>query len=305
MPDAAAFIGEEKESAVLFDRPAERTPKLILIEHRLHGIEIALRVQRGIAEVVVDIAVQLVGPRLGDDIHHRARVASVLRVKGIGNDAEFLDAVRGRLHGGCVHELIVGVAAVHAEIVGARPAAVYRYRSGIVGAEEQAAAAAQLRLHAGLQLQKLIGVACVQGQLVDRAVVDHRAQLGGGRIDLGSFGVDLNHVLDLAQLQDGIEGHDLVDVDRHAALHTFLETRVLVGCLIDTRHNLHKRVVAIAIALGFSADSGRLIGQRNFDSVQHRAGRVSDPPDDSAAGALSEQGNCEGGQQTKHSQPEG
>ena len=106
-------------------------------------------------------------------------------------------------------------------------------------------------------------------------------------------------------MQDGIEGHDLVDVDRHAALHIFLETRMLIGRLIDAGHNLDKRVVAIAIGLGFTADSGGLIGERNFYSVQHGAGWVTDPPDDSAASALSEQGNCEGGEQTEHSQPEG
>ncbi len=91
-----------------------------------------------------------VGPGLGNYVYHRTGIPSVLSIEGVGDDAELLDAVRRGLYGWQVHELVVRIAAVYAEVVRPGTASIDRHRSGIVRAEEEAAAAAQLRLHSRL-----------------------------------------------------------------------------------------------------------------------------------------------------------
>ena len=75
---------------------------------------------------------KVIGSRLCDHVDHGAGVASVFRVERVGEDAEFFDAESGV---GCtvgqVDELIVGVAAIHAEVVGAPAAAVHRNHAGL------------------------------------------------------------------------------------------------------------------------------------------------------------------------------
>ena len=67
---------------------------------------------------------QAVGAGLGNDVDNRSGVAAVLGVKSIGQYTEFLDAVRGGLNRGEIHELIVGIATINAEIIGTSAASV-------------------------------------------------------------------------------------------------------------------------------------------------------------------------------------
>ena len=104
-----------------------------------------MRVQNGIAEIFVNIAVKIIGARLGNHIHHRARVAPVFGIEGIGDDAKLLDAVGRGLDGRQVDELVVGIAAVYAEVVGAGAAAIDGNRTGIIGTKEKLPLLSQLR----------------------------------------------------------------------------------------------------------------------------------------------------------------
>jgi len=174
---------------------------LILIELRLTGIGITAGIQHSVAEVLIKIAVESIAAGLGDHIYDGAGVAAVLGVKGVGDYAKLFG--RG-LNRGRIYELIVGVAAVYAEIVGAGAASVYGDRTGIVGAGEQAATRSQLRLYAGLKLQELVGVAGVQRKFVHRAVVDDRAELRARGIDLRSFGGYIDDFLRASDLQRGV-----------------------------------------------------------------------------------------------------
>ena len=131
---------------------------------------------------------KVVGSGFRDHVHHRTRIPAILSVEGVGNDAELFNAVRRRLDGRKIHELVVGISAVHAEVIGAGTATVHRYRTCVLRSVEQTAiAVSKLRLHARLQLQELIGVARVQRQLIYRAVVDDGSQLRAGRVNLGSL----------------------------------------------------------------------------------------------------------------------
>ena len=65
-----------------------------------------------------------VGSRLGDHVDDGARVAPVLGIECICQDAEFRDTVGSGLNSGGVHKQIVTIAAVDIEIVGAPAASV-------------------------------------------------------------------------------------------------------------------------------------------------------------------------------------
>src|SRR5208283_1131342 len=162
LADAAPFIGTKEERSVLPDGAAERGAKLILVELRLDGIEIALGIENLVAEILVNIAVKRVGTGLGYDIDDGARVPSIFGIEGIGNDAEFRNRIGRRLHRRRVHKLIVGIATVDAEIVGPSAAAIHRHGTRRIAAVKCAAAGPELRLHARLQLQELIRVARIE-----------------------------------------------------------------------------------------------------------------------------------------------
>src|ERR1035437_974551 len=96
---ATAFKRDKKESPVFYDRAAESSAELILIFLRLDRIEVSLRIQNCVAEILIDVSVPLVCPRFGDDVDHRAGVAAVLRIEGIADDAKFINRVGGGLNG--------------------------------------------------------------------------------------------------------------------------------------------------------------------------------------------------------------
>src|ERR1700689_4267309 len=96
LANAASFIGREEEGAILLDRAAESSTKLILVELRLGAGSrktIAIRVEHFIAEKFIDVTVKRVGARLGDDVDDGTGVAAVLCVESVGKNAEFLNAV--------------------------------------------------------------------------------------------------------------------------------------------------------------------------------------------------------------------
>src|ERR1019366_3443285 len=76
--DATSFVREEEEGAVLLDRPAERSAKLILLELRFDDVEVALGVQHTVAKKFKSVAVKFVGTRLGDDVDDGSGVAAIL-----------------------------------------------------------------------------------------------------------------------------------------------------------------------------------------------------------------------------------
>ena len=120
--------------------------------------------------------------------------------------------VSGRgLDGRYGHELIVGVAAVHVEVVCAAAAAIHRDNAGVVAAGEQRVAL--LRLDAGLELQQLVGVARVQRQVHHGAGIHHGAQLRAGGFDQGGLRLGGDALGDFADLQGRIHDHHMAQSD--------------------------------------------------------------------------------------------
>ncbi len=125
LADATSFVRKKKESTVFLYRTTDSAAKLVLIPLRPGGIEVALRIQNRIAEVLEEVAMKVVGSGFCDYVHDRTRIPAVFGVERIGNDAEFFDAIRRRLDGGKVHELVIGIAAVYAEVIRTGAAAVH------------------------------------------------------------------------------------------------------------------------------------------------------------------------------------
>src|ERR1039458_3912415 len=219
----AAFIRDKEECPVLPERTAESPTELVLVELRLDRVEVPLRVEHFVAEILIHVAVPPVGARLGDDVDDSAGVASVLRVEGIADHAKFFDGVRRGLNGGQVDELVVGVAAVDTEIIGAITATVDGNGSGAVDAIKRSAAGAQLRLHSGLQLQELIAVAGVEREFVHRPIIDDSTQLSAAGVDQRGLGCDVNDFLSASELHGHIESDDLVDVEGAALANALLK----------------------------------------------------------------------------------
>src|SRR4029077_2000245 len=121
---AQSFVRGEKEGAVLLYRPAECPAKLIHHERWFAGVEISTGGEHLVSQKLIDVSMELVGARLGDDIHHGAGVATIFSIERVSQNAKFFDTVRVGLDGGKVGEEVVGIAPVHAEVIGAAPAAV-------------------------------------------------------------------------------------------------------------------------------------------------------------------------------------
>ena len=166
---------------------------------------------------------QIIGPRLRDDIYYRAGISAVLGVKSIGQYAKFLNTVGARLHGRKVDEQIVGVSAIHAEVVRSPAAPVYRNGARAITPVNNRIARSDSRHDSRLQLQKLIGVASVQWQLGHCPLADDGAELCTGGVHQWRFGCDLNCFLRTSWLQNGVESEHLVQFQNHIGSHIFLE----------------------------------------------------------------------------------
>ena len=101
--DAHALIGEEVEQFVLLDGAAERCAELIAIQERhLLGNDGrgVVKERRGVHDAVlkllVDLAVQFVGARLGQNINVRPAVGALRGIVHRGVDGNFLDGLRRR-----------------------------------------------------------------------------------------------------------------------------------------------------------------------------------------------------------------
>ena len=134
---ALSFISEEKEQLVFDDRAAERAAEIVVVETRLRvrravglqfRIEVIAGVEGGVAIVLVERTVKLIGARARDDVDDRAAISSVLGAE-LRLQVELLNGVErqqcsGRagdahlVQRGIIEERIVVVGAVEIVVVG-------------------------------------------------------------------------------------------------------------------------------------------------------------------------------------------
>ena len=86
-----AFVSQEKESAILHDRAAQREPglhprigRLIGVAERVGGLDVT------VAQIAIDRAVPVVAARAADDVHHPAGGAAIFGGIAVIDDLKFL-----------------------------------------------------------------------------------------------------------------------------------------------------------------------------------------------------------------------
>ena len=95
-PLAQSFIGGEEEQFIFFDRSTDNTAELIPLESRnflARRIEIVLGIERAVAQEFKSGAMECVGSRIGDHVHHTARDQPIFGAVVVGRDGEFANRI--------------------------------------------------------------------------------------------------------------------------------------------------------------------------------------------------------------------
>ena len=171
--DDRLLPAKEDEALVLVNRTADGAAELIALERIFRVGKVVAGIEGPVAHKLERIAVPLVGARLGDDVHHRAGIVAILRVKAVGLDAELLQRVgEGEGKVDVAHQVFV-VAAVQVVADLIRPGAVNcdRFLAGnLLGvALQRAGVVGDCRYGARNQKRQVGGVSAVQRQCRPRA----------------------------------------------------------------------------------------------------------------------------------------
>src|ERR1700694_978312 len=179
-----SFISEVVIRFVLVDRTAESQASLYAGVCRIgrcakgvDGLEIA------IAEVSVDVAVEVVRSGAGDDVDHAARGASVFGGITVGDDLEFLHRFLGDGGADSVDSIVGGVGAIDVDQVGTAPLAADVEAGSGRGSGVGRVIAEDLRIGQ----REIDVVAAVNRQIVDAALADGVS--GGTARGFNQFGL--------------------------------------------------------------------------------------------------------------------
>ena len=234
---ALSFVRAKEESLVFDDRSAQRRAELVVAESAL-GIRIAVkkisRVHGVVAQEFESRTVKMIRPRLGDDVDHRAAVASVFGAE-LRLQVEFLDRVNrqnrsrssadaGLVESGIVEKRIVVVGAVERVVVGAVAAAVNRELSK---SALDRGHARRLHRRAWHQRHQLSEIASVQRQIRHQLLVHNLAQHIARAVDKRTLFCDRDLLLPSFHLRQ-IEVRSGIQADIH---HDILCYRVQVRSL--------------------------------------------------------------------------
>lgn len=161
-------------------------------------------------------------------------------------------------------------------------------------------------LHAGRQKDELVDLAGVAAQL-DRERVQHTglergADLGLGGIERQAVSRYLDRLRDGAGNQPNVDGRRCAHLDANAVPQVTLEAGSLNGQQVQVRLQTGKRVSAHARRYCVRHSAGRLIGQGQLGSGNHRAIRVSHRAGDAAESLRLSLPSKKGHQQTENQQ---
>src|SRR5579862_1796090 len=128
---SGSLIVREPEKLVLPEWASGGESELVLSQLRLAGCEEVPRIHRVVTQELKDIAVEAVGTRLGDGVHHGAAEFSVFRVKAVGDKPEFLDGIEVRNQSRAQVAPFADVAAIDQKRVGRLGLGIYRDIAGV------------------------------------------------------------------------------------------------------------------------------------------------------------------------------
>ena len=269
---AQQFVGQEYECLVPPQRAAQGEPRLVAVElGLLVGEEIA-RLDRLVAMEQKDVAVPVVGARLGGDVDHPGRSMPELGLVAVGIHLVFQ---HGFLAGRGPHGAGGGVHVVHA-IDGDRVAAA------VLAAERQAAARQLLQQrnirigfhHPRGQQRELQEIAAVDGQVADVALGDGVCLLRPQRLHHGRRPRDFHLLLHGGHFQPDIHRQVIAHAHRQLAAHNGGEAFPLGLDLVLARRQKREVVGAVGVAGGGARQTGGGPAQGQLRAGQHRAAGV-------------------------------
>ena len=295
-----ALVREKEEGAVFAvvevwdgDGAANRGAELILAKRIAGELEIVAGVELFVAEELPGGAVEGVGAGLRGDVDDAARDLAELGEIVVGLDLELLDVVEdGR----------VVVVADEGEIVDAieqeHVAAVTLAADGGEGeaadggAGEAAATAGVLAngdgADAGGEGEELGEVAAVEREILDGALTDDGAELGGGGVDGGHGGADVDSLRGRADGEGEVEGGGLVDLEGEAGFLEGVEAvlgdahLVIAGLHVDERERAG--LGADGLLRGLSVN----VGEGDGGAGDAGAGGIGNGAAEGGGGALGE-----------------
>ncbi len=234
-------------------------------------------------------AMHFVGPGLEADVDHSAFGLTGGDVKGRRLHLEFGYDVRHRRPGladGAARFVVEGVArAVEGELVAAGRRARHR-----VGCVERLPRLIFRRLvgecHTVAQADDVVHIAEMDGQIAHLFGSDHAAHGDIGTVeqrcvlgDRDGFGLH-------SHLERQVQLHAIVDAERDAALHQFLEASLLRLDPVVAGNQKRREVVPFRVGLCAHRYAGIDVGERDRRRRYHRTAGVGDAPDDACPGFL-------------------
>ena len=202
------------------------TPQL-----RLGRVEETSRIECVVAPEIKRISVDAVGAGLGNRVHHRAAEFSILGIKAVGDQPEFLHGIKIGDQPGAQVAPLAHVAAVHQKRIGGLPLAIYGKVASVrrVSPRNRPVLlnrAGSHRHHSCLQAEEVQVAAAIQWERQHFLRFDHVAQLRVFGLDLHGIGRDFDHFIDTPNLQR--------DVDAQLVVHFQVDIRRVVlfesGC---------------------------------------------------------------------------
>ncbi len=163
------FIGKIIVRLILLDRSAECEASLHAGVGRIgRGAEGVDGLEIAIAEVSVNVAVEIVRSGAGDDVDHSARGATVLGGVTVGDDLELLHRLLRDGGAHAVDGIVGGIGAIDVDQVGTAALAAHVEAGGGRGAGVGRVIADDLRIGE----REIDVVATVDWQIVDAALAD-------------------------------------------------------------------------------------------------------------------------------------
>ena len=231
--DAGALVVREEEEPVLDHRAADVEAELVLRVARLGQrdevvlgaevlVEVGVRVELLVAQVVVGRAAERIRPRLGRDRDRPARGAPVLRGVGARHDLELLDRVDRRARDlrrqllDVLRDRVV-VDAVEQEVVLERAVAVHVHAAGAARGGAAALFREAVALHSGHQHHQVVPVADRERQPRHRGLVDHGADDRLRRVEQARGLPHRDGLAHAADLEREVDACALAHLEDHGA----------------------------------------------------------------------------------------
>ena len=285
-----ALVAAEEERLVPHNRAAERTAELVELELLFLVVVLAGGVERVVAEVVEERAVEPVAAALADDGDVATGSEAALGRRKARVDPE----LRNRLHRRLQPELRAGrvqIAGARVPDVAAVDAVVVQVvlLIGLAIESHAGPAAVAVARGPGRQRHQVGEVPAVDRQALDffRGHID--AELGRLRIDHRRVSRHGDRLRDVGDGEQKIEWLDVAGADRDLAAIRG-EAVELTSHFILAGREVREDVAAFGIGHRRAHGAGLARGDRDCHTREHGAARVGDPPDDSRFRLLSRDG---------------